>query len=237
MTHARQGDTVLGTRLITGERRLVFVKSWLQMGRRRDRAGKCERTVGTGRLADECPRAPQGSPRVCWATEPRTWRPQGRGSRPPGWHTESWRCPGWARTRGGGHCVTTPESRPRGGRQEVLAPRLIKGRALQDATLVSGVWGPSRSRGPAPTAPASGKGPDLVRAPLLSHTLRAGALGRGCRPPVTSPARQHPRPAAQETPPLWAGSLQGPRGLASLSEGQPPLLPPNLTVLCSGPRW
>ena len=57
-----QGDTALGTQLITGERRLVFIQSWLQVDRRRDREGECERTVGTGRWGTTAHRHPRGAP-------------------------------------------------------------------------------------------------------------------------------------------------------------------------------
>lgn len=133
-------------------------------------------------MADDCPRAPQGSTRVCRATEPHTWRPQGRGSRPPGWNTESWRCPGWARTRGGGHlhhyCRKPAAQGQTGG------PRPETHQRQGAAGRHPGKWslGPQlqqRAAEMAPTAPASGKGPDPVRAPVLCHTRSERELWAG----------------------------------------------------------
>lgn len=208
---------MLGTQLITGERRLVFIKSWLQMDLRRDRKGECERSVGTGRLGDDRPRAPQGSPRACRATEPHAWRPQGRGSRPPGWHTESWRCPGWARKREAVACITTAESLPLRADRRVLAPRFIKGRALQDATLASGVWGrsPAEGRREAPDRPGLVQGSRPSQSPPCSAThthARSGSSGQGLRTTGYQPSTSTPEAHGAGDPATEAWSLRGPPG-------------------------
>ena len=79
--------------------------------------------------------------------------------------------------------ITTAESLPRRADRRVLAPRFIKGRALQDATLASGVWGrsPAEGRREAPDRPGLVQGSRPSQSPPCSvtHTLGAGALGRG----------------------------------------------------------
>lgn len=106
-------------------------------------------------------------------------------------------------------CITTAESLPHRGRQEGLARRLTKGRALQDATLVSGVWGPSHSRGPAPTAPASGKGPDLVRAPCSVTHAQGGSSGQGPKTTGHQPSTSTPEARSAGDPATVGGKSAG----------------------------
>ena len=112
---------MLGTWLIAGERRLVFIKSWLQMDRRRGPKGECERPMGTGPRGEQLPAgSPRGAPR----------------------------CSGHQSNMLGGAallgvpCVAISDSQPcRRADGRVPTPRVTKGRELQDATTVSGVWG------------------------------------------------------------------------------------------------
>lgn len=68
--------------------------------------------------------------------------------------------------------ITTAESLPHRADRRVLAPRFIKGRALQDATLASGVWGrsPAEGRREAPDRPGLVQGSRPSQSPPCSVT-------------------------------------------------------------------
>lgn len=206
---------MLGTRLIPGERRLVFIKSWLQMGRRRGREGKCERTVGTAAWRTTAHGHPRGAP-GCAGQLSHTLGDRGAAAPAPQAGTQKAGAAQGGPGRGEAvTCITTAESLPRRGRQEVLAPRLIKGRALQDATLVSGVWGPSCSRGPQrwPQPPQPRARVPTQSEPRCSVThAQSGSSGQGLRTTGYQPSMSSPEAHSAGDPATVAWSLQGPPG-------------------------
>ena len=167
-----QGDTALGTQLITGERRLVFIQSWLQVDRRRDREGECERTVGTGRWGTTAHRHPRGAPGCAGQLRHRLGDRRAVAPAHQAGTQKAGAAPGGPGRGEAVVCITTAESLPLRADRRVLAPRFIKGRALQDATLASGVWGrsPAEGRREAPDRPGLVQGSRPSQSPPCSAT-------------------------------------------------------------------